>query len=179
MIAMKLNLVLSPIPTNIFVLNVTDNWLTRSESCFCLRNTNQGIFLLRTTETFCCSLSCLFQWKFVWDNHNSKIASLIHKTGYYVNHITSHIHRADSKLAPSQWERPYKVTPSLIGWVQTKNQPCIDISYHIQTQIHTHKIHPLFIIIFKHGMISILLISRPDETYIDGLKQKRRDSIKK
>ena len=31
--------------------------------------------------------------------------------------------RAASRLAPSQWDS--KVTPSLIGWAQTKNQPCI------------------------------------------------------
>ena len=43
-IAMKLDIVLSQIPTTIFVLNVTDNWLTISESCFCSVNTNQGIF---------------------------------------------------------------------------------------------------------------------------------------
>ena len=33
--------------------------------------------------------------------------------------------RADSRLAPSQKRRRYKVTPSLIGWAQAQNQPYI------------------------------------------------------
>ena len=33
--------------------------------------------------------------------------------------------RDDSRVAPSQWR--YEVTPSLIGWAQTENQPCNEI----------------------------------------------------
>ena len=96
---------------------------------------------------------------FFGDHVHSGEFQTYHRTNIYViksihSNVTPIMYRADSTLAPSQWEtslqsnavshwlganpqsadsrlapsnerRRYKITPSLIGWVQILNQPCI------------------------------------------------------
>ena len=40
-----------------------------------------------------------------------------------------HLHMADFRFAPSQWETAYFVTTSLIGWAQAWNQTCLKCMY--------------------------------------------------
>ena len=44
---------------------------------------------------------------------------------------TSHLQQGSFKvLHPANERRRYVVTPSLIGWVQAQNQPCVDMLIH-------------------------------------------------
>ena len=79
----------------------------------------------------------------------------------WVNNVEC-ISTYDSMFAPSQWERRrYKVTPSLIGWAQTKDQPCIipfKMADGISQDTAALQVHLQFSVVMMSNLSSMELV---------------------